>query len=68
MPGPVLNFIGKSALRQATAWVKKESEAAPEATIPNEFGGPAGGGEAAKSAEPAAAGRFGFASKLSKST
>jgi hypothetical protein len=30
----VLNFISKSALKQATAWVKRESELDPSATIP----------------------------------
>ena len=38
VPGPVLNFVSKSALRQATAWVKKESELKPEAKFPSEFG------------------------------
>ena len=37
MPGPVLNFISKSALKQATHWVKKESEAAPDNKIPDQF-------------------------------
>jgi hypothetical protein len=37
VPGPVLNFISKSALKQATSWVKKESEAAPDASIPDKF-------------------------------
>ena len=37
VPGPVLNFVSKSALKQATAWVKKESELDPEATIPGEY-------------------------------
>jgi hypothetical protein len=37
VPGPVLNFISKSALKQATSWVKKESEAAPDAHIPGQF-------------------------------
>jgi hypothetical protein len=32
-----LNFISKSALKQATHWVKKESEAAPDARIPDIF-------------------------------
>jgi len=31
VPGPVLNYISKAALKQATGWVKKESEKnAPE--------------------------------------
>ena len=37
VPGPVLNFISKSALKQATSWVKKESEAAPNSQIPDQF-------------------------------
>jgi hypothetical protein len=37
VPGPVLNFISKSALKQATSWVKKESEAAPDATVQDKF-------------------------------
>lgn len=32
-----MNFISKSALKQATSWVKKESEAAPDASIPDQF-------------------------------
>eukprot|EP00542_Grammatophora_oceanica_P022117 CAMPEP_0194035926 /NCGR_PEP_ID=MMETSP0009_2-20130614/8333_1 /TAXON_ID=210454 /ORGANISM="Grammatophora oceanica, Strain CCMP 410" /LENGTH=260 /DNA_ID=CAMNT_0038677489 /DNA_START=196 /DNA_END=978 /DNA_ORIENTATION=+ len=36
-PGPILNFISKSALKQATAWVKKESEKAPTNQIPTGF-------------------------------
>mmetsp|Transcript_24846 Transcript_24846/g.28312 ORF Transcript_24846/g.28312 Transcript_24846/m.28312 type:complete len:277 (+) Transcript_24846:45-875(+) len=37
VPRPVLNFISSSALRQATAWVKKESELAPDKKIPIEY-------------------------------
>lgn len=37
VPGPVMNFLTKSALRQATGWVKRESEAKPEAEIPPLF-------------------------------
>ena len=33
----VLNFISKSALKQATSWVKKESEAAPDATVQDKY-------------------------------
>ena len=29
VPGPVVNFISKSALKAATGWVKKESEKNP---------------------------------------
>jgi hypothetical protein len=31
VPGPILNYISKQALKSATSWVKKESEAMPEA-------------------------------------
>ena len=31
VPGPVVNFVSKSALKAATGWVKKESEKNPEA-------------------------------------
>lgn len=37
VPGPVMNFLSKTALKTATGWVKKESEAKPEAVIPGEF-------------------------------
>jgi len=37
MPKPIMNYIGKAALKQATSWVKKESEKKPEATIPKPF-------------------------------
>jgi len=42
-PGPILNYISKSALKQATSWVKKESESEPTNAIPDEFRGPTGG-------------------------
>ena len=29
VPGPVVNYISKSALKTATGWVKKESESNP---------------------------------------
>jgi len=32
-----MNFLQKTALKQATAWVKKESESQPEADIPQEY-------------------------------
>jgi hypothetical protein len=31
VPGPILNYISKAALKSATSWVKKEAEAMPEA-------------------------------------
>lgn len=33
VPGPVMNFISKSALKTATGWVKKESEKNPSAKV-----------------------------------
>ena len=39
VPGPILNQISKAALKQATAWVKKESEANPGLTLRAEYGG-----------------------------
>ena len=37
VPKPVINFIGKVALKQATSWVKKESESAPDSPLPKPF-------------------------------
>ena len=37
LPGPIMNFLQKTALKQATGWVKKESEGNPAAEIPQEF-------------------------------
>lgn len=31
VPGPVVNYLSKSALKTATSWVKKESELHPQA-------------------------------------
>lgn len=39
VPGPILNYISKAALKQATAWVKKESEAHPGLTVSAMYGG-----------------------------
>lgn len=33
VPGPVVNFVSKSALKAATGWVKKESEKNPSAEL-----------------------------------
>mmetsp|Transcript_20262 Transcript_20262/g.50389 ORF Transcript_20262/g.50389 Transcript_20262/m.50389 type:complete len:247 (-) Transcript_20262:51-791(-) len=33
VPGPVVNFVSKSALKAATGWVKKESEKNPAAEV-----------------------------------
>jgi hypothetical protein len=38
VPGPIMNYISKAALKQATAWVKKESEEHKEKTIPTQYG------------------------------
>lgn len=38
VPGPILNYISKQALKQATAWVKRESEANPTKTPPALYG------------------------------
>jgi len=37
LPGPVLSFLTKKALKQATSWVKRESEASPDSPIPSQF-------------------------------
>ena len=41
VPKPVVNYLSKSALKTATGWVKKESEKAPEAKLPEMFKAPA---------------------------
>ena len=33
VPGPVVNYVSKSALKVATGWVKKESEKNPGAEL-----------------------------------
>lgn len=42
VPGPVVGFLTKKALKQATSWVKRESESKPAALFPAEFGAAAG--------------------------
>lgn len=37
VPGAVVNFVTKKALKQATSWVKRESESKPAAEFPAEF-------------------------------
>ena len=37
VPKPVVNFLSKTALKTATGWVKKESEANPTGTVPKAF-------------------------------
>lgn len=37
VPGPVMNILTKQALKTATSWVKKESEAHPTANVPSQF-------------------------------
>jgi hypothetical protein len=39
VPKPIINFLGKVALKQATSWVKKESESLPQATLPKQYEG-----------------------------
>jgi len=43
VPGPVMDILTKKALRDATAWVKKESEAGDPAAIPSDQFRPAWG-------------------------
>ncbi|GKY91214.1 hypothetical protein MPSEU_000094100 [Mayamaea pseudoterrestris] len=38
VPGPIFNYISKAALKQATSWVKRESESNPEAAALAPFG------------------------------
>jgi hypothetical protein len=42
-----MNFLQKTALKQATAWVKKESEKHPNEDIPKQFIVPSAGAELA---------------------
>jgi hypothetical protein len=37
VPTPIFNYISKAALKQATSWVKKESESNPTAEMPAHF-------------------------------
>jgi len=37
IPGPIMNFLTKAALKNATGWVKRESEQHPSDTIPAAF-------------------------------
>lgn len=37
IPKPIVNYITKQALKQATSWVKRESELKPEAKMPSEY-------------------------------
>lgn len=37
IPKPILNYISKAALKQATGWVKRESEEHPEAAAPKQY-------------------------------
>jgi len=37
LPKPIMNYLQKTALKQATAWVKKESEGNPDAAFPEQF-------------------------------
>jgi len=37
LPKPVMNFVSKSALKQATGWVKRESEGSRDGVVPKAF-------------------------------
>ena len=37
VPGPILNYLSKAALKQATGWVKKEAEKKPDARPSAEY-------------------------------
>jgi hypothetical protein len=39
VPKPIFNYISQAALKQATSWVKRESEAHPDRTVGSELGG-----------------------------
>ena len=39
VPKPILNYISKAALKQATGWVKRESERFPDGDVPAQYAG-----------------------------
>ena len=39
VPKPIFNYISKAALKQATSWVKRESELHPDRTVEPALGG-----------------------------
>jgi hypothetical protein len=39
VPKPIFNYISKAALKQATSWVKRESEAHTDLTVSKIYGG-----------------------------
>jgi hypothetical protein len=39
VPKPIFNYISKAALKQATSWVKRESELHPNLTVEQQLGG-----------------------------
>jgi hypothetical protein len=41
VPKPILNYISKAALKQATGWVKRESERFPDGDVPAQYAGAA---------------------------
>jgi hypothetical protein len=43
VPGPILSYISKQALKQATGWVKREAEKEPDAVPSDEFPVPSSG-------------------------
>lgn len=40
VPGPIINYLSKSALKTATGWVKKNSEKEKTAPIPSQYKSP----------------------------
>jgi hypothetical protein len=49
VPGPILSYISKQALKQATGWVKREAENEPDAVPSDEFPVPSSGTARVKS-------------------
>jgi hypothetical protein len=39
VPKPIFNYVSKAALKQATSWVKRESEDHPELVVSKVYGG-----------------------------
>jgi hypothetical protein len=58
LPKPIINYIGKAALKQATSWVKKEAEQNQKATPPAPFDECfSAGGDDKENAAPAGIGK-----------
>ena len=63
VPGPIMNYLSKAALKSATAWVKKESEKNPNNTKVAEqyhYRSTQKHTVGAEESAPAPAGRFSF--------